>query len=968
MGEKARVFFSAWVALILGLGAGTATAGVIPEALHAKASSKGSVRVIVQLGVTTFPEEELESAAAVASQRRGIAATRAALLAELAGTGHRTIREFETIPFVALEVAPDAMTALEASNNVIGVEEDRILSPLLSQSVPLIGADQAWAAGFDGTGPVVAILDTGVDKTHPFLSGKLVEEACFSSNGNCPNGLASQTGPGAGVPCTYAPDACRHGTRVAGIAAGSGAGAGVSFSGVAKGAQIIAVQVFSRFTGSEFCGAGEDPCALAFTSDVIAGAERVLALSSQYAIAAVNLSLGGGRFTSPCDSAQPAGKALIDNLRSVGIATVIASGNDGFTDSLSAPACISTAVSVGSTTKSDVVSFFSNSASFLSLLAPGQSITSSVPDGGFDVGDGTSFAAPHVAGAWAILKQKKPTATVEEVLIALAGTGLPITDPKSGITKPRIQVDQALQAIGPSTPVTAVTFSPDKPSPQPVGTPILWTALATGGTAPQFQFWVQRVGGPFTLLCAYSPNSTCLWTPTEAGDYFVFVWARSTGSSAALEADAVAAFHVEPRTPVAAVTLTPDKPSPQPVGTTILWTALATGGTAPQFQFWVQRVGGPFTLLCAYSPSATCPWTPTVPGDYVVIVWAKSQGSHAAFEADKVVAFRITAAPPVTAVTLTPSRPSPQPANTPIVWTAVATGGTLPQFRFWVQPVGGTFSILCDYSPSATCPWTPSVTGDYVVIVWAKSIGSSAPFEAFAVAAFQITGPTPVTAVTLTPSRPSPQPFNTPILWTAVATDGTLPQFRFWVRPVGGAFTLLCDYSPTPTCPWTPTVAGDYVVVVWAKSQGSPAAFEAFAAAAFRVDSMPRVRFLNSLVRTNGQHFTAELRSTQGNVWFSFSGVPSAYQPTARTIGNFDFRDGGTLVATCPCTFNLPTTGPQFFTLVLAIESTQLVLQLLQDIVSSGDLGVLDAPSAVAIQTLESSTPGRTELRYAPMP
>jgi subtilisin family serine protease len=248
--------------------------------------------VIVQLGVTTFPEGEIESAEAVASQRQKIAATRAALLAELAGTSHRTIREFETIPFVALEVAPDAMSALESSPNVVGVEEDRLLSPLLSQSVPLIGADQAWAAGFDGTGVVVAILDTGVDKTHPFLSGKVVEEACFSSNGNCPNGLTLQTGPGAGVPCTYAPNGCRHGTYVAGIAAGSGAGAGVSFSGVAKGTHIIAVQVFSRLTGGACAGAGEDPCALVFSSDVIMGGERVLTLSSQYAIAAVNVSLG----------------------------------------------------------------------------------------------------------------------------------------------------------------------------------------------------------------------------------------------------------------------------------------------------------------------------------------------------------------------------------------------------------------------------------------------------------------------------------------------------------------------------------------------------------------------------------------------------------------------------------------------------------------------------------------------------
>jgi subtilisin family serine protease len=77
----------------------------------------------------------------------------------------------------------------------------------------------------------VAVLDTGVDKTHPFLSGKVVEEACYSAGGNCPNGATSEVGSGAGVQCTYAAAACRHGTHVAGIAAGQGS----SFSGVARG-------------------------------------------------------------------------------------------------------------------------------------------------------------------------------------------------------------------------------------------------------------------------------------------------------------------------------------------------------------------------------------------------------------------------------------------------------------------------------------------------------------------------------------------------------------------------------------------------------------------------------------------------------------------------------------------------------------------------------------------------------------
>ncbi len=186
---------------------------------------------------------------------------------------------------------------------------------------------------------------------------------------------------------------------------------------------------FRELTNSSVCSAGghSTPCALTFFSDVGRGLERVFELRSTFQIAAVNMSLGGQRFTSPCDAQSPL-TSFIQNLRSVNIASAVASGNDGFTNAMGQPACISSAISVGNTTKSDVVNSSSNSASFLSLLAPGTNIVSSVPGNGLASFTGTSMAAPHVAGAFALLRQAKPAASVGEILSALQNTGVPITD------------------------------------------------------------------------------------------------------------------------------------------------------------------------------------------------------------------------------------------------------------------------------------------------------------------------------------------------------------------------------------------------------------------------------------------------------------------------------------------------------------------------------------------------------------
>jgi subtilisin family serine protease len=418
------------------------------------AREKGAARVIVGLKTEVQPEGGLMQADR-ARQLLKIKEDQASFLNRHQARQIEKVKQFKTIPFLSFEAKAAALAELRNDPQILSIEEDQLAEPTLAESTALVGATTSWASGFSGSGQAVAVLDTGVDKNHPFLSGKIVAEGCFSSNYGttatsvCPNGVTESISVDSGANCAATVTGCGHGTHVAGIVAGRGA----NFNGAAKDANIIAMQVFSRFDNASDCGSNPAPCALSYTSDQLKALERVLVLSRTMSIAAVNMSLGGGQYAASCDDAQPARKALIDNLRSVGVATVISSGNAGYTNALSAPACVSSAISVGSTddgsygTGVDTVSNFSNSSPNLTILAPGRWIASSVPNGGYSNYSGTSMAAPHVAAAFAILKQQKPTASVSQLLNVLISTGKQVTDTRNNITKSRIRIDQALNAV-----------------------------------------------------------------------------------------------------------------------------------------------------------------------------------------------------------------------------------------------------------------------------------------------------------------------------------------------------------------------------------------------------------------------------------------------------------------------------------------------------------------------------------------
>lgn len=434
-----------------------------------------------------------------------------ALAAALAGTGHELLHDYDNFALLHLRTDSTAVARLLDNPAVLSIEDNRRFHTTLAQSLPLIHAPQTHAFGVTGSGTSVAVLDTGTNYT-------------LADFGSC-------TAPNTPASCTvvYAVDIAAndgslddfgHGTNVAAIVLG-----------VAPETRIVSLDVF-RTDG------------YAWTSDLLTALNWVLTNRAAYNIAAVNMSLGGGEFTAQCPSDSLAGP--IASLKSAGIATAIASGNDAYNGALSSPACVPAAVSVGAvydanlgqrswgnplictdaTTSADKVTCFTNMTDFISLLAPGALITAA----GYTYG-GTSQASPHVAGAFALFKGAHPGFTVDDMVSRLAQTGTTVSTRRQSTTfdRPRINLEAALSypriSVGPASHDFG-TFDPVSPPRSRTFTVsnngsdnLVIGTLARGGGSADFALANDLCSGqtlPATTSCTIDVVCTPLWTGEPA--------------------------------------------------------------------------------------------------------------------------------------------------------------------------------------------------------------------------------------------------------------------------------------------------------------------------------------------------------------------------------------------------------------------------------------------------------------------
>jgi subtilisin family serine protease len=443
----------------------------------------GEVEVIVNLASPAGKpiRQQWDSKPRLQQWHQAVKGRQDEVLAALDADDFKVRRRYENLSAFSGRVTRRGLDKLARHPRVASIELVRQREAHLAQGIPLMNGS-VYRTTFNGTGVSIAIVDSGVDYTHPRLGGGGFPNAKVIGGYDFGSGDADPQATGNA-----------HGTACAGIAAGDLGTTGDYVGGVAPNAKIYALKITSGSGGS------------AFDSDIIAAWDWCVSHKNDdpaNPILVISTSFGGDRYTSNCDVEQSAYFTAANNAAAAGITVLASSGNEGYCNALASPACVSSVISVGAvydagyassttfcvelescvskvpgvgcdwdhteTPLADGVTGYSNTSGFLDILAPSHRAhtTDIVGGGGYNTGDydtrfgGTSAACPYAAGAVAALQSAAQAnqgrfLAPAEVRTILATTGDLVTDVKNtSIRKPRVNLGRAIESLGQSRSFT----------------------------------------------------------------------------------------------------------------------------------------------------------------------------------------------------------------------------------------------------------------------------------------------------------------------------------------------------------------------------------------------------------------------------------------------------------------------------------------------------------------------------------
>nr|WP_319395378.1 S8 family serine peptidase [uncultured Desulfobacter sp.] len=401
-------------------------------------------------------------------QRKRVATLQAQVIDKIDTSKMKMVNRFSFTPAFSATITAEGIEQLEALEDVVAVEPDLIVHAHTTQGLGVMNSGVVQPA-YSGSGVSIAVIDTGIDYTHPALG-----------DGGFPNDKVIggyDFGDGDASPM----DSNGHGTSCAGIAAGdpvTSGSYGQYAGGVAPGAKLYALKIVEG-------GSSE-----ATSSTIISAIEWCIDHQNDngdYPIKVINISFGGGEYTSPCDTDNwgrtTALAATATNALSAGITIFASSGNSGYCDAIASPACVSDIVSVGAvfdadiggvgfcvdpsscadntesyqgcstgtvawsySTRADKVVPYTNMSGDLDILAPSHNAATADLDGSYDLDfGGTSAASPYAAGVAAVMQSAVMTThgyflTPAQVKTKMIEAGDAVAYSAAGITTPRVNL------------------------------------------------------------------------------------------------------------------------------------------------------------------------------------------------------------------------------------------------------------------------------------------------------------------------------------------------------------------------------------------------------------------------------------------------------------------------------------------------------------------------------------------------